>query len=143
MTDYLVDNSAWARYILKVPSVVERIDRIVSTPSDLFVTCLPQVLEFCHSAPADRHDEYHAQITLGFPLEHHPDEGAVLGIQRALWNGGLHRAAGLVDILIAAYACLNDAVVVSCDRDFEHIAAVVPELRHEYLPPEPADERAG
>jgi predicted nucleic acid-binding protein len=138
MTDYLVDNSAWARYILKSQPVVERIDRIVSGPADLFVTCPPQVLEFCHSAPPDRHAEYHAQITLGFPLERHPDEETVLGIQRALWDGGLHRAAGPVDILVAAYALLNDATVLACDRGFDHIARVVPDLQHEYLPPDEA-----
>lgn len=136
MVDYLVDNSAWARYVQKIPHVVERLERIAASPSDAFVTCPPQVLEFCHSAPPDKYAEYEETIRLGFPLEEHPDEPDVLAIQRALWAGGLPRAAGPVDILIAAYAILNDAVVLACDHDFEHIARVVPELQQEYLPPD-------
>lgn len=135
MTDYLVDSSAWARHAQGVPHVVARIDRIVAAPSDAFVTCPPQVLEFCHSAPPGEHENYRAQIGLGFPLEQHPEEPFVLSIQRALWEGGLFRAAGPVDILIAAYAILNDATVLACDHDFEYIARVVPELDQEYLPP--------
>ena len=79
--------------------------RIERAPSDLFVTCPPQVLEFCHSArtPAE-HAHYREQISLGFPLERAPDESLVLDIQGALWNAGLARAAGPTDILIAAYA---------------------------------------
>mgnify|MGYP000908275904 FL=1 len=50
MTDYLVDNSVWARAITGDTHMVERLRRIERAPSDLFVTCPPQVLEFCHSA---------------------------------------------------------------------------------------------
>ena len=134
MTDYLVDNSVWARLVERNRAVVERLDQIVRSPSDLFVTCPPQVLEFCHSAPPGRHAHYRAQITLGFPLEKHPEEDLVLDLQQALWERGLFRAAGPTDILIAAYALVNDAVVLSADHDFDHLAAVS-DLRHEYLEP--------
>ncbi len=135
MTDYLVDNSVWARLASGDPAIRDRLERIARSPSDLFVTCPPQVVEFCHSARSpEEHARYLEQISLGFPLERAPDETLAVGIQSALWNAGLVRAAGTVDILIAAYAIANDATVLSADRDFEHIAAVS-DLAYEYVAP--------
>lgn len=45
-------------------------------------------------------------------------------VQLLMAKKGLHRSAGLVDLLTAAIAEYHDAVVVHYDRDFEHIAAV-------------------
>lgn len=133
MTDYLVDNSVWARLASGDPAIRDRLERIARSPSDLFVTCPPQVVEFCHSARSPEElAHYLEQISLGFPLERAPDETLAVGIQSALWNAGLVRAAGTVDILIAAYAIANDATVLSADRDFEHIAAVS-DLAYEYV----------
>ena len=135
MTDYLVDNSVWARLASGDPAIRDRLERIARSPSDLFVTCPPQVVEFCYSARSpEEHAHYLEQISLGFPLERAPDETLAVGIQSALWNAGLVRAAGTVDILIAAYAIANDATVLSADRDFEHIAAVS-DLAYEYVAP--------
>jgi len=135
VTDYLVDNSVWARLASGDPAIRDRLERIARSPSDLFVTCPPQVVEFCHSARSpEEHAHYLEQISLGFPLERAPDETLAVGIQSALWNAGLVRAAGTVDILIAAYAIANDATVLSADRDFEHIAAVS-DLAYEYVAP--------
>ncbi len=85
---------------------------------------------------------YRESISLGFPLERAPDESLVLDIQSALWNSGLVRAAGAMDILIAGYAILNDATVLAADHDFAHIAAVT-ELRHEYVAPSPLSKDSG
>ncbi len=90
------------------------------------------MLEFCHSAPPGQYARYRAQISLGFPLDRHPEESLVCDIQQALWEHGRFRAAGPTDILIAAYAMLNDATVLACDHDFEHIAAVA-DLSFEYV----------
>ncbi|MFT4293929.1 MAG: PIN domain-containing protein [Micropruina sp.] len=138
MTDYLVDNSVWARLAAGDPGITARLRQIERAPADLFVTCPPQVLEFCHSARTPgEHAHYREQISLGFPLEHAPEESLVLDIQSALWNAGLVRAAGSLDILIAGYAIVNDATVLAADRDFDHIASVT-DLRHEYIAPAPA-----
>lgn len=135
MTDYLVDNSVWARAIRSDPGVVARLRRIERAPADLFVTCPPQVLEFCHSARGPQeHARYRERISLGFPLERAPDESVVLDIQSALWNAGLVRAAGPLDILIAGYALVNNATVLAADHDFDHIARVT-DLQHEYIAP--------
>lgn len=137
MTDYLVDNSIWARLALGDAAITERLRLIERAPSDLFVTCPPQVLEFCHGARTpDEHVVYRQQISLGFPLEVAPNELLVLDIQGALWAAGLVRAAGAIDILIAGYAIANDATVLTADHDFDHIASVS-DLRHEYVAPSP------
>jgi len=135
VSDFLVDNSVWSRLVLGDQTVTARLRQIERAPSDLFVTCPPQVLEFCHSArtPED-HARYRAQIALGFPLERAPDESLVLDIQHRLWASGRVRAAGAVDLLIAGYAIVNDAIVLAADHDFDHIAAVS-DLRHEYVAP--------
>ncbi|CAM3472622.1 PIN domain-containing protein [Occultella aeris] len=135
MTDYLVDNSVWARLASGDASITARLRRIERGPSDLFVTCPPQVLEFCHSARTPQeHTRYRERIGLGFPLERAPDESLVLDIQSAMWGAGLVRAAGSLDILIAAYAIVNDATVLAADHDFGHIAAVT-DLSHEFIAP--------
>ena len=135
MTDYLVDNSVWARLASGDPGITARLRRIERAPADLFVTCPPQVLEFCRSARTpEEHARYREQISLGFPLERAPDESLVLDIQSALCNSGLVRAAGSLDILIACYAIVNDATVLAADHDFSHIAHVS-DLRHEYIAP--------
>lgn len=135
MTDYLVDNSVWARLATGDPAVTARLRRIERAPADLFVTCPPQVLEFCHSARTpEEHARYREKIGLGFPLERAPDESLVLDIQSALWGSGLVRSAGAVDILIAGYAIVNDATVLTADHDFDYIARVS-DLQYEYVPP--------
>lgn len=135
MTDYLVDNSVWARLAAGDAGITSRLRHIERAPADLFVTCPPQVLQFCHSARTpEEHTHYREQISLGFPLERAPDESLVLDIQSALWRSGLVRAAGSLDILIAGYAMANDATVMTADHDFDHIAKVT-DLKHEYIAP--------
>lgn len=135
MTDYLVDNSVWARAIAGDPVMVARLRRIERAPADLFVTCPPQVLQFCHSARTpDEHARYRERISLGFPLARAPDETLVLDIQSRLWSSGLVRAADAFDILIAGYAIANDATVLTADHDFDHIARIS-DLEFEYVAP--------
>lgn len=135
MTDYLVDNSVWARLATGDAAITTRLRAAERAPADLFVTCPPQVLEFCHSARTpEEHDLHRERISLGFPLKNAPEESLVLDIQAALWRAGLVRAAGAVDILIAGYALVNDATVLTADHDFDHIAQVT-DLRHEYVAP--------
>lgn len=135
MTDYLIDNSVWARLGSGDTTIAHRLHQIERAPADLIVTCPPQVLEFCHGArtPAE-HAQYREILSLGFPLERAPGESLVLDIQGALWNAGLLRAAGAMDILIAGYAIVNSATILASDHDFSHIAAVC-DLQYEYIAP--------
>lgn len=64
----------------------------------------------------------------------HPSETEALDIQQALWDTGLTRAAAAFDCLIAAYAVVNDAVILNCDRDFGYIeTATHGSVRQEYV----------
>lgn len=47
----------------------------------------------------------------------------------------MRHAAGSLDIVIAGYAIGNDATVLGADHDFDHIATVTDDLRHEYIAP--------
>ncbi|MDN5797375.1 MAG: PIN domain-containing protein [Intrasporangium sp.] len=135
MTDYLVDDSVWAGLVSGDPGITARLRCIELAPADLFVTCPPQVLEFCHRARTPEEPaRCRERISLGFPLEHAPDESLVLDVQSALWSSGLVRAAGSLDILIAGCAIANDATVLAADHDFDHIARVTG-LQHEYIAP--------
>lgn len=58
-----------------------------------------------------------------FALRRHPTLDDILDLQQALWNNGLMRAAGAIDIQIAAYALVNDATVLSADRGFDALVA--------------------
>ncbi|MBT1544035.1 PIN domain-containing protein [Curtobacterium aurantiacum] len=132
MSAYIVDNSVWWK-ARRFPGIAGRL-RTVST-QDLILTCPPQVLEYCFSArdPAE-HSELQQDMAVFFPADEHPTKDDALAIQTALWNGGYVRGAGTIDTLIAAYAIANDAIVLAADHDYDHIAAVVPEFLHEYLP---------
>jgi predicted nucleic acid-binding protein len=52
----------------------------------------------------------------------------ILDIRAALWNAGTGRAAGVVDVALAATAVHAAATVLHYDSDFDHIAAAYPPL---------------
>ncbi|RLP80837.1 VapC toxin family PIN domain ribonuclease [Mycetocola lacteus] len=138
MVDFLVDNSVWARLASGDRAITAELRRIERAPADLFVTCPPQVLEFCHSARTpEEYALYREKISLGFPLERAPDESLVLDIQSSLWKSGLVRAACALDILIKGYAIVNDATVLAADLDFAHVAAVS-DLKYQYVASTPS-----
>ena len=65
--------------------------------------------------------------------EHQTGKDA-LNIQQALWESGLMRAAAAMDVLIAAYAVANDAVILNSDHDFGYLAtATGGAVRQEYI----------
>ncbi|MFI1914435.1 PIN domain nuclease [Nocardia sp. NPDC020380] len=45
-------------------------------------------------------------------------------VQQLMARQGMHRAAGIVDLMTAAVAEFHGAVIVHYDADFDHIAAV-------------------
>lgn len=135
-TRYLIDNSVWAR-LSTTPEVVAALKAIVdlTRPDDVLV-CPPIALEIGFGASTGAgHAALQEQLSAFPQCSAHPTVEEALGIQSRLWNGGLLRAAGAIDTLIAAYAVKNDAIVLHYDRDFEHIAAVTPEFRHQWIVP--------
>ncbi|MDJ1115356.1 VapC toxin family PIN domain ribonuclease [Microbacterium dauci] len=102
----------------------------------LIITCPPQVLEYCHSArSAEEYEDLAADMAVLLPAFEHPSESLAITLQRALWERGMPRAAVAFDCLIAAYAVVNDAIVLNSDHDFGHIErATDGRLRQEFVP---------
>lgn len=133
---YLIDNSVWAR-LSTDPDVVVALKQLLdlANPEDTLI-CPPIAAEVGFSARngAD-HGALMEQLSSFAECSEHPVSGEVLEIQNKLWNGGLLRAAGATDTLIAAYALKNNAIVLHYDHDFDHIATVTPAFRHEWIVP--------
>ena len=132
MTTYLVDNSIWQR----AGTSTRIADTLRSlSPQHLIITCPPQVLEYCHSTRDPReYAELREDMAGLLPAWEHPGEKDALDIQQALWDAGLLRAAAAFDCLIAAYALVNDAVILNSDRDFGYIErATEGRVRQEYV----------
>jgi predicted nucleic acid-binding protein len=133
---YLIDNSVWAR-LSTDPIVVAALKSVVDLahPDDVLI-CAPIALEVGFSArTGEDHSRITKQLAAFAECSRHPTADEVLHVQNKLWRAGLVRAAGAVDCLIAAYAMKNVATLLHYDRDFEHIATVVPELRHQWIVP--------
>lgn len=130
---YLIDNSILQK-LSRSALIRKRFKELISAYP--VYTCPPQVLEYCWSArnPVE-YAELREDMELFTPAVAHPPQKLVLDIQQALWNGGLMRAAGNVDVHIAAYAIANDLTLVNCDRDFGYIAGVLPNtgFRQEFV----------
>ena len=132
MTTYLVDNSIWQK-ASRSPAIAQRLREI--SPHHLIMTCPPQVLEYCHSARSrEEYAELREDMDELLAAWEHPTETDALNIQQALWAGGLMRAAAAIDVLIAAYAMVNDAVILNSDHDFGHlVSATGGVVRQEYI----------
>lgn len=132
MTTYLVDNSVWQKASTS-EAIATKLRHL--SPTHLIITCPPQVLEYCHSARTPQeYKELRADMEQLLPAWEHPDKQHALDVQQALWDSGLLRAAAAFDCLIAAYAVVNDAVILNSDRDFGHIEiATQGAVRQEYV----------
>lgn len=125
MTDFLVDNSAWDRLVAGDAAVTARLREIAASPTDLIVTCPPQVLEFCRRAcTPEEFDRRRALVTLGFPVETAPDDDLVLDVQAAVREVVATTEATVSDILVACFALANDATVLCTTPVFARIAGV-------------------
>lgn len=132
MTTYLIDNSIWQKAATS-EAIATRLREL--SPAHLIITCPPQVLEYCHSARSPQeYEELRADMEQLLPAWEHPNEHQAMDVQQALWDTGLMRAAAAFDCLIAAYAVVNDAVILNSDRDFGYIEiATQGAVRQEYV----------
>lgn len=138
-TFFLIDNSVIQR--LTKPRVRAAWDRLRERGD--VATCLPTLLEAGYSArSAGDHQrlmelEHSAKILLP------PEEGVLaiaVRIQSALFASGAGRSVGVSDLQIAATAIHHSSptrsvVVAHYDADFDHVAAVEPEFRSEWILP--------
>ena len=133
---YLIDNSVWAR-LSTDPEVVAALKAFVdfAAPDDVLI-CPPIAAEVGFGARTPAELRTLREQLAAFPeCSEHPTADETMSIQTQLWEGGLLRAAGAMDTVIAAYAIKNDATLLHYDRDFEHIGSVEPRLRHEWVVP--------
>lgn len=132
MRGYIVDSSALARVHLShdVARAVEAIYR-----SHLTVFTSP-VLVLERSFSGESLDHFQAirrEMDLMWSLD--PDAvtyQVARRLQERLAEHGMLRAAGVIDLTIAATAIQHDLQLVHYDADFEHIAAVS-ELNHRWV----------
>lgn len=132
---FVIDNSVWQRQ--RQPSVRAAMDHLISTYSPWSVlVCPPVVAEVGFSARSGKdHDKVCRFLAEFSECEVQPTSALVLDIQNALFNGGLLRAVGAMDTVIAAYAIANNATVVHYDADFEHVSHLRPDFKQSWVVP--------
>ncbi|CAN5525008.1 hypothetical protein BH10ACT7_BH10ACT7_29810 [soil metagenome] len=133
---YLIDNSVWARLSTNIEVVTALKAKVDLVRPDNVMVCPPIILEFGFSArTGPEHSALMTQLEAFAECGTDPDVADAMLIQNRLWSQGLVRAAGPMDTLIAAYAIRNNATLLHYDRDYEHIASVMPDFRHEWIVP--------
>lgn len=126
----------WAR-LSTTPAVAEAFRALVNaaSPTEVYV-CPPVAVEYGYSTrTGPDHTTLTRRLATFIDCPIGPTTAEVLQLQNALWNGGLLRAVGAIDTLIAAYGIANQATVVHYDSDFDHIAAVRPDFQHRWIVP--------
>lgn len=136
MTRYLIDNSVLQRLPLRKP-VRDAVGAILNAQHELCY-CALSLDEFGYSTrSATEHAEAMRRIRGSFlylPSSPASDQIAV-DIRAALWQAGKARAAGVIDVAVAAIAANAGAVVLHYDSDFDHIAAAYPAFAAQWVVP--------
>lgn len=128
---YLIDSSAWVEYLRKTGSETNDFVRELITDGAPLATTEPVSAELLSGARnnsellrLERLTDGLIQLSLDNRLDFHHSAGIY---REARLKGKTIRK--LYDCLIAAVALRTDAVLVHCDRDFDHLAEVYPRLR--------------
>ncbi len=123
VASHLADTSALAR--LRYPAVAAAVGPLIE--AGLIATC--GVIEFelgWATRSSAEFDELRADRDAGYEWLAIRDEDwrRALDVQAALWRGGLVRAVGFPDLLIAAVAERERVMLLHYDSDYEHIASI-------------------
>jgi len=136
VTRYLVDNSVLQR-LPRSPAVQVAVGSLLDAEHEL-CCCALSLDELGFSArSAAEHIEASRRLRTSFlylSLSADIDQ-IILDIRAALWSAGTGRAAGVIDVALAATAVHADATVLHYDSDFDHIAGAYPQLRAEWVVP--------
>ncbi|MGO9557564.1 MAG: PIN domain-containing protein [Acidimicrobiales bacterium] len=136
MSRYLVDNSVLQRLPRSV-EVQSAVAAILHAEHEL-CCCALTLDEFAFSArSAAEHATGLQRLRtswLYLPASPETDQ-IIIDIRTALWRAGKGRAAGVIDVAIAASAVQSTATVLHYDTDFEHIIGVYPQLTAEWVVP--------
>ncbi|MGQ0575415.1 MAG: PIN domain-containing protein [Pseudonocardia sp.] len=127
MSRFLVDNSVLQRLPRSV-AVQEAIAAVLDEDHEL-CCCALSLDEFASGArSAADHAVASDRLRRSFLyLPFAPDlDRIIVDIRTALWTAGTGRAAGVIDVALAAVAVHAGATVLHYDRDFDRIAAAYP-----------------
>ncbi len=134
---HLADTSAFAR--LGKPNVASAIGPMIAEGK--IALCAPVASELGFSARDSA--DYQAIMSRVDAFESAPaaegDHQRALDVQRLLTQRGQHRAASLVDALVAAIAESRDLIVLRYDADYELVAEVTGERQEWVVSPGTAD----
>lgn len=136
MTRYLVDNSVLQR-LPRSSGIRTAVAEILDADHEL-CSCAATLDELAYSARSrTEHAEAVRRLRHSFlylPLAPAIDE-ITIAIRTALFAAGKGRAAGVIDVQIAATAVHHDAAVLHYDSDYDHIADAYPELSARWVVP--------
>ena len=136
MTRYLVDNSVLQR-LPRSTEVRAALSAIVDAEDDL-CSCAASVDEFGYSARTpSEYAEAARRLRSSFLYLSMVAEidDTIHEIRAAMFAAGQGRAAGIVDVQIAATAVQHDAIVLHYDSDFDHIAQAYPAFSAQWIVP--------
>ncbi|GDY30495.1 type II toxin-antitoxin system VapC family toxin [Gandjariella thermophila] len=132
----LLDTSAWIEYLRATGSPAHHeVRRLLRHELGEIATTQPIVMELLAGAGNSRALDELEKLTSGLILasvDLDQDFHAAAAVYRAARRRG-QPVRKLVDCLIAAVAARTGATLVHRDRDFDTIAAVLPDLRTESL----------
>jgi predicted nucleic acid-binding protein len=136
MSRFLVDNSVLQR-LPRSRAVQVAVTAILDDDHEL-CCCALSLDEFAFSArSAADHAVASTRLRRSFlylPLSPDIDQ-IIIDIRTALWTAGTGRAAGVIDVGLAAIAVHAGATVLHYDRDFDHIIAAYPRLAARWVVP--------
>lgn len=135
LTTYLVDNSVWQR--LGRSTDVEGAMRVITAHGHRFASCSASLDEASYSARSL--DDLRLRARLGEMtafLDTTPETDLMVRqIRKGLFAAGMGRAAGVVDVQIAAVAISHHATVLHYDQDFVDMAGIASNLSHRRIVP--------
>jgi predicted nucleic acid-binding protein len=133
---YLVDNSVLQRLPRSV--AVQNAVAVILDAEHELCCCAVTLDEFAFSvrSAADHADGTQRLRTSFLYLRASPNTDQIaIDIRTALWRAGKGRAAGVIDVAIAAIAVHSNATVLHYDGDFDHISEVYSQLQAEWVVP--------
>lgn len=128
----LIDTSAWVEYLRDTNSpACNEVDRLWHDDPGSVATTEPVVMELLAGVNDDRLFERVEKMMNGLqllPIDASVDYRDAAIAYRAVRRGG-HTVRKTMDCLIAAVAARTGATLVHRDRDFDVLAAALPDLR--------------
>ena len=128
----LIDSSAWVEFLRRTGSRanIEVRELVRRRPGDVAIT-EPVIMELLAGATSDRAFDQIDKLSRGLrllPVDASVDYRDAAVVYRAVRRGG-NTVRKTMDCLIAVVAARTGATLVHRDRDFDVLAAALPDLR--------------